>query len=443
MTAFLDWGAGTLFASGALMLLVLAIRAPVRRLLGPRLGYWLWALPAMRMVLPPLPLQGPEALLAEQTSGIGPAFRFIGPASGADAPLDPSWSAIGQTLFALWLAGALLLLATQAIRHFAFCARLRREGADLGAVDGVRLLAADVAGPLSFGVRNRFIVVPRDFALGYSAGERELVLAHELAHHGRGDLVANWASLVVLAAHWWNPIAWLAIRAFRADQEFAVDAHVLASGTPGTLPLYAGVLAKAAGIGALPACNLNARSNLKGRLMALKQKPRSNRRLVVGGVAVALFGGAALAATATPASKPAVATGGQTVTIGVKPDGSGGYALIVDGVTAGPGEPLAGGKTLPTDFWTAGGCDLTPAAKPVAMVIKGSGGVETYTVMCASAAPAPVRTTVAEGLSSLQTLRASVAAQNTPNFPEAERAHALGAIDNSIRDVTATLATLD
>ncbi|MDK2770448.1 MAG: M56 family metallopeptidase [Sphingomonas sp.] len=437
MTSLIAWGIWTLLASSALMVLVIAIRAPVRRWLGPRLSYYLWALPTIRMILPPLPLHGPEALLAKQTSSFGTSILFIGPRGALDSSLEPGLSSIGTTLFAVWLAGAAVLLSTYAIRYFVFCSRLRREGAEIGSLGRVSIVAADIEGPLSFGVFRRFIVVPCTFARDYDADERDLVFAHEIAHHLRGDLIANWVSLFVLAAHWWNPGAWLAIRAFREDQEFAVDAHVLASRKPDALPLYAQVLAKAAGIGTLPACNLKAQSNLKGRLITLRQRPRSNRCLVFGGVALTLLGGGALAATAPGTSGRA--TSKQVVTIGVKPDGSGGFALIVDGMPVTLGAPLPGGMTLPADFSPGGGCDLARTATPVAMVIKGSGGVQTYTVICASATPAPVHATLTEGLASLQAIRSSVAAQRTPNFPEAERAHALRAIDNSIREVAATL----
>lgn len=60
---------------------------------------------------------------------------------------------------------------------------------------------------------------------------------------------------------------------------------------------------------------------------------------------------------------------------------------------------------------------------------------------CASAAPAPLRATLAEGLTSLQTMRASVATQPASGaFPESERAHALGAIERSIGEIEAGLA---
>ena len=441
MTTFIAWGATTLWASAALMLLVLAVRGPVRRWAGPQLGYALWALPALRMVLPTLPADMFQRLPIAGQAVTGMSVLFTGPQGVAGASSDATMSPLDAILLVIWLAGAVALFATYAVRHAVFCRRLRATGTDIGRTGGIRIIAADVDGPLAFGVARRFIAVPRSFGSDYTAAERDLALAHEAAHHARGDLVANWALLAVLAAHWWNPVAWAAMRAFRDDQEFAADAHVLGRRAPGARALYARVLAKAAGIGALPVCNLNARSNLKGRLMMLGQNPGSARRLGFGAAALTLLGGAALAATATPGAAVA-ANGKQAVTIGVKPDGSGSYALIIGGKAVAPGAPLPGGATLPADFDAAGGCDLKPTAKPHAMAIKGSGATQTYTVMCASAAAAPVRATLAEGLASLSTMRASVATQPaSAAFPETERTHALGAIDRSIREVKATLAT--
>ena len=45
----------TLIATAMLMALVMALREPVRRLFGAQVAYALWLLPALRMVLPPLP----------------------------------------------------------------------------------------------------------------------------------------------------------------------------------------------------------------------------------------------------------------------------------------------------------------------------------------------------------------------------------------------------
>ena len=47
--------AQALIASSLLMLLVLVLRDPVRRAFGPSVAYALWALPVLRLFLPPLP----------------------------------------------------------------------------------------------------------------------------------------------------------------------------------------------------------------------------------------------------------------------------------------------------------------------------------------------------------------------------------------------------
>ncbi len=442
MSALDDWASGTLLGSSILIVFVLALRVPVGRWLGPRLAYALWILPAIRMIAPPLPPGVFVTLPAAANAGAKLLVLVVG-VRGSGLWQDPSaarWH-VGTLLLALWLVGAATLLGLHLARHIRFRRWLLASATPLRRHGTIHVVAADVDGPLAFGVFRRYVAVPRDFAIRYTARERQLALAHEFAHHARGDLVANWASLAVLAVHWWNPIAWAAIPAFREDQEFAVDAHVLARCDPGRRPAYAHVLAKAAGLGFLPVCNLNSRSNLKGRLMMLAQKPSPKSRLILGGGSLALLAATALAATIPVTSAAVPPAGRQAVTIGVKPDGAGGFALIVGGASVVPGAPLPGGATLPSDFSKADGCDLEPTAKPAAMVIKGLGNITTYTVMCASARPASVRATLAEALSSLKTMRGSVATQQaTPQFPEAERHHALGAIDRSIHEVEATLA---
>jgi beta-lactamase regulating signal transducer with metallopeptidase domain len=436
-------GVAALLASAVFMLLVLAVRVPVRRWAGPGLAYALWAVPAMRLLLPPLPLDGLGPLPLDGGLAGKASVLFVGPgATSAAAGMSQTpWH--GPVLLALWLGGAVTLLATYAMRHLRYCRRLRMHGIPLDRIGTIDVVAADVEGPLAFGIFHRFIAVPRSFERDYGPAERDLALAHECAHHIRGDLVANWVSLVVLAAHWWNPIAWIALRAFREDQEMAADAHVLADREPASRALYAQVLAKAAGIGALPACNLNAHHNLKGRLMMIRQKPLSLAKRTIGGAILALSASAALAASAaTPATSGATNTR-QALTIGVKPDGQGGYALILGSAVVAPDARLPDGLTLPADFDRAGGCDLKATAKPRAMAIKGTGATQTYTIMCASASPAPVRATLVEGVASLQRMRASVATQPaSAAFPETERAHALAAIDHSISEVRATLAAL-
>ncbi|MFC3214090.1 hypothetical protein [Novosphingobium panipatense] len=79
----IDWLTDTLVATGVLMGLVLAVRRPVARWFGPGAAYALWALPMIRLVIPPLVVR-PEFVahfeLALDTIGVGrgggPAGRF-------------------------------------------------------------------------------------------------------------------------------------------------------------------------------------------------------------------------------------------------------------------------------------------------------------------------------------------------------------------------------
>src|SRR3569623_759999 len=170
--------------------------------------------------------------------------------------------------------------------------------------EGVHVIETGAArGPLAFGIWRRYVAFPRDFVERYAADARDLALAHELGHHARGDLLANWAALVVLALHWFNPVAWRAFRAFRADQEIANDARVLAGRDPVTRHLYACAIVKAAHGGAVSAaCHLHTIEDLKGRLRKLTTNRPSRARLI---------GGVGVIALLTPAGLATPASGGQ------------------------------------------------------------------------------------------------------------------------------------
>ena len=53
----ISWAIEALIASTILMLVVLALRAPVRREFGANVAYLLWVLPVARLLLPPMPGQ--------------------------------------------------------------------------------------------------------------------------------------------------------------------------------------------------------------------------------------------------------------------------------------------------------------------------------------------------------------------------------------------------
>ena len=288
------WFFTNLAWASVLMLAVLAVRRPFARLFGAGPAYALWLLPALRLVMPPLPAWPVPSPLPSQT--------LIVWAEDAAAPLPPDggpgqWVPI---LLALWALGAAALLVWQWLAYRRFLARLSLSSRSLGAHCGLPLVESGaVQGQLALGLLDRRIVVPLDFMTRYSQEERELALAHETVHHRRGDIWWNHGALVILALNWFNPIAWFAFRAFRADQELACDAAVTAAASAETRAAYAQALIKSASRpGLIAACPLNHADQLKRRLRMMKDHRRSRRRMLGGAAAVVLLGGIGLTAGA-------------------------------------------------------------------------------------------------------------------------------------------------
>jgi len=329
------WAVEALIASTLLMIAVLLARGPVRRAFGPQVAYALWALPALRLLLPPLPADWREQAAMPITRASEAVTVLIVPARlapvtrapAAVAAVEPSlWSSLpwGMIVAGAWVLGAAAFFAFHLVNHRRFCARVLSEAKLVDEVGGIRVIeSAAASGPLAFGTGlgkrgRRFVAFPRDFADRYDADERELALAHELGHHARGDLFANWAALGVLALHWFNPVAWRAFRAFRCDQELANDARVLAGRSRTDRHIYACAIVKAAHGGAVSAaCHLHTITDLKGRLKMLTIAKPSRTRLMTGAAAVlgvvtaGLIGTASgTSATAAIAARMGEATGG-------------------------------------------------------------------------------------------------------------------------------------
>jgi beta-lactamase regulating signal transducer with metallopeptidase domain len=299
------WLGGTFLAVTAAMLLVLALRGLVARLFGAGWAYALWLIPAARLVLPPLGLVSLD--LIRSPAG------FIPPAGGVTA-LPPASAGPGQWIpfmLASWAGGAVIFLILQWLGYRAFLRRLAGDArpARPPFYEGIATFVSRVVeGPVALGLVRRLIVVPTDFSRRYSPAERRLAMEHERTHHVRGDLWWNVAALLVLAANWFNPIAWIAFRAFRADQELACDAAVAARASAGERCDYARALVKAATApGLVAACPMSDVRGLKRRLKMVARHRASPLRSAGGFAAALLIGlaGFAIGGSRAPNAAPA------------------------------------------------------------------------------------------------------------------------------------------
>lgn len=318
--------ADTLVTTGILVLLVLIVRKPFARHFGPRLTYALWAVPALRLVLPPLPFADPIVVMPEPAAEMA-VMVPVGLPVAAPASAEPLWSLADliPLAFALWAAGMIAVLVTAMVSHQRFRREVLGEAVELEPIGKIRLVMSDaVDGPVAFGLWQRYVAVPHDFFARYVAEERALAIDHELSHHRHGDLWANSAALVLLAVQWFNPFAWRAIRAFRFDQEAACDARVLTMADCGErrerTARYATAIVKAAvGPRLSLAAPMAVHDNLQERLTMLTQEDISKKRGLVGRL---LIGGATLAvlgATATLVPAGIVVAKAQTADLGEPP----------------------------------------------------------------------------------------------------------------------------
>jgi bla regulator protein BlaR1 len=300
-----SWLLHTFVAISLLIALVLALRQPVARLFGAGWAYSLWLIPALRLVLPPLPWPVQDLPLSVAV--------LIPAAAGGTAP-PPALAGSGQWvpfLLATWAGGAVIFIILQWLGYRAFLRRLSGNSrpARPPRYGGIATFVSRVVeGPLALGLIERRIVIPSDFSRRYSPGERRLAMEHELTHHRHRDIWWNVAAIAVLALNWFNPLAWLAYRAFRADQELACDAAVAARATIEERCDYARALVKSAtGPRLIAACPINGAGTLKRRLRMLRGHRASPARSA-GGVAalsvLALAGMTSATLRSAPAQLP-------------------------------------------------------------------------------------------------------------------------------------------
>lgn len=242
----IEWLTDTLVMTGALLALVLLVRKPVGRWFGPHAAYALWALPMIRLVLPPLAL--PRNLLPLPKVSIEPIVAsattvepaHVDAASIMAVPVDTTpimaaepgllaqvpWTTV---LLTVWLLGALAFLGWRTWNYFTMRRELLAEARHVAQADGVRIVETPAAAaPLAFGVFDKVVALPTGFLANTDSESSDFAIAHELEHHAGNDLLAIILTQPLFALHWFNPLAWAAWRALRGDQEVACDARVVA-----------------------------------------------------------------------------------------------------------------------------------------------------------------------------------------------------------------------
>lgn len=264
-----DWGEGLWRASwqGGLALGLVWLVCRGGRWLSPRVQGWLWRLACLKLLLTfcwagavnlPLLPSLPEVQTATDIKvPDGQSLPLI-VASGNDRaadwplsamPFEPSLSLTGG-LFLGWLLGVgacglLLFRNSLRVRCLRDQCRPIRDASALDVLDELcvyfrvaprpfLLSSVEARGPLLLGPVRPTIVLPVAVLRARPLNELRLILAHEVAHCRRRDLLWNWLPAVCQCLFFFHPLVWLAAREARLAQESACDELALThtSATP-------------------------------------------------------------------------------------------------------------------------------------------------------------------------------------------------------------------
>ena len=285
-----------------------------------------------------------------------------------------------QVLLVVWVAGMLLVPAYGMFKYLRFLRRIR--GIDSGdeawtaqwrrlqAARGVRpipLRATRDAGPALCLLPSGYaVLVPADVWRGLSFSQREGVLRHELAHYERGDLWKSLLVRLVALPHWFNPLAWWAVRKFDECTEWLCDDAAVANRSNGHD--FAQALVQ---LGTLSSPHASALNAARGRLFhrirrlvaaqPLEDSKMKKSLLLIATSLLLLLGAfrlqlvakeraeaapAAGATAGTPANPPAVVPPETTKTVAlsgvvVDPEGRAEAGVSVRAITHDDHEPVA------------------------------------------------------------------------------------------------------
>lgn len=273
MNLLLEW----IVTASLLILVVVILRALLKKRISARLRYALWAVVLARLLIPvqlfPSPVPGmgmvfpadttleasqqepqemwaaapmiPEPVSVQTQSPAEPAGILLGtPGKGTSAPSNtPSAPAVAPSpaptrltgeevlrilgwVWAVGAAGAFLVFLTT---NFAFYRRLRRVRRPLELEEERRALpvytAPGLSSPCLFGLIRPAVYVPASAA--EDPAMLRHMLAHETTHFRHMDHIWNLLRCFALAIHWWNPLVWLAVALSRRDGELACDEGAL------------------------------------------------------------------------------------------------------------------------------------------------------------------------------------------------------------------------
>lgn len=205
---------------------------------------------------------------------------------------------LAMTLFYVWFAGFVLVMACKICEHLSFRRRVLRNAEEVKSelwedvfrhICGLKaklpplMRSQDITTPLTVGLSRGKMVVLLPVR-SYTDEELRLVLTHEAIHIARSDSYSKFALVSIAALCWFNPLVWLAMRKSAEDIELSCDESVTFGVSADERRRYADLILSSAGDGrGFTTCLSAKASSLRYRLKNVMQPPiKSSGALVIG-----------------------------------------------------------------------------------------------------------------------------------------------------------------
>lgn len=217
-----------LSAVGSAVILVLFLLRPVTaKQFSPKWQYYIWLLALNTLVLP-LPKPVAKVVYLPQNHPLFPVENT--PIKQLSQVLvEPRNTSVDwlQVLAVVWAVGVLFSVALKLTRYTVFQGTLLQNSKEdtIGATLPKRLRVRRtwlLDAPLLIGMLRPTLYLPE------SVSDKDLsyILAHELMHYKRRDLLFKWYAQTVFSIHWFNPLMLLLSRQVDAECEASCDFEV-------------------------------------------------------------------------------------------------------------------------------------------------------------------------------------------------------------------------
>ena len=194
----------------------------------------LWIIPALRMVVP-LGLSSPYSLMSmlsrittktvvvyQPSQDVSFSMMNMTMAANSYFPITYKTNilhGVFATASIVWIIVALAILLLLAVLYVTTL----RELKDSKHLRENIYLSEKVISPAVYGIIRPRIVLP----ITWADRDLDLVLLHEQTHIRRGDNLWRMLAFVIVALHWFNPVAWIFLKLLLTDLELACDEGVL------------------------------------------------------------------------------------------------------------------------------------------------------------------------------------------------------------------------